>query len=99
MYVEGVADDEGIGSVSGTFDESEVRITAYTSSATRIRAATPAVTTTCRWSCQSGSSSLATAETLSPALKQLLGPPRQRSLQERAEADAPDAERSERRGV
>ncbi len=28
VYVDGVAEDDGIGTVSGTFDESEVRITA-----------------------------------------------------------------------
>jgi hypothetical protein len=28
VYVEGVADEDGIDTVSGTFDESEVRITA-----------------------------------------------------------------------
>ena len=61
VYVDGVADEAGVGTVSGTFDESEVRITAKTSKATRSSAATPAVHTTDCWSCQFGSS-LDTAE-------------------------------------
>ncbi len=75
VYVDGVADDVGIGTVSGTFDESEVRITAKMSSATRSSAATPPDHTTGFWSCQFGSSSLDTRGMLCPALQHLPGTP------------------------
>ena len=82
VYVDGVIDDVGIGTVWG-FDESEVRITAYTRIASRSSAATPAVTTTVRWfsqSCQFGSSSFGTDGMLGPALQHLVGVDRQRAL-------------------
>jgi hypothetical protein len=101
VYVDDVADDGANSTGSGGLDELlAVWITAHTSNANSTSPATPAATMTGCWSCQLGSSSSPlTAGMLGPASQHLPGTPRKRALQEGAEADPADTERTERRRV